>query len=416
MWDTKISVHDVKEIRTRTTTYLGAGAIRKIDDIVGVLKGMGIGSVLCVTGGRSYKLTGAWTYVEAACAKHGVSTVLYDKVTPNPTTDSVDEAVRLGRKAGAGAVIAIGGGSPIDAGKSAAILLANPGRTGEELYRYVFTPDKAVPVVAINLTHGTGSEVNRFAVATITSLNYKPAIAYDCIYPMFSIDDPALMTKLSPRQTCYVSIDAVNHVVEAATSLAANPLSILLAQETIRLVSTYLPRAIADPEDLRARYCLAYAAMIAGTSFDNGMLHFTHALEHPLSAVKPDLAHGLGLAVLLPAVILECYPARSQVLAQILSPIAPGLKGDPEEAERAALAVERWLYDLGVVEKLEDIGLGDTDIDRLCDLVENTPSLGLLLSLAPVEGTRERVATIYRNSLKRLAHNQAVKTWRSALR
>lgn len=416
MWDTRIDIHSVKEVRTKTTAYLGVGAIAKIDDIVGTLKDMGIHTVLCVTGGRSYRLTGAWEYVEKACARHGLSTVLYDKVTPNPTTDSVDEAARLGREAGAGAVICIGGGSPIDAGKSAAILLANPGRTGDELYSYTFTPTKAAPVVAINLTHGTGSEVNRFAVATITALNHKPAIAYDCIYPMFSIDDPGLMTKLSPHQTRYVSIDAVNHVIEAATSTVANPLSILLAQETIRLVSSYLPRAIADPEDLRARYCLTYAALIAGMSFDNGMLHFTHALEHPLSAVKPDLAHGLGLSILLPAVILECYPARPRVLAQILSPIAPGLKGDPEEAERAAMAVERWLYDLNVSEKLEDVGLTAADIDRLCELVEKTPSLGLMLSLAPVEGTRERVATIYRNSLQRLTHNPDVKTWRSAIR
>ena len=99
-------------------------------------------------------------------------------------------------------------------------------------------------IVVINLTHGTGSEVNRFAVASITKLNYKPAIAYDCIYPLFSIDDPALMTKLSPKQTRYVSIDAVNHVVEAATTTVANPLAILLAEETIRLVAKYLPLSL----------------------------------------------------------------------------------------------------------------------------------------------------------------------------
>lgn len=403
MWDAEFNEKDVREIRTKTTAYLGVGAIEKIDDIVAELKARGIAHLLCVTGGRSYKVTGAWDHVQAACAKHGVSTALYDKVTPNPTTDSIDEAAALGRSTGAQAVLCIGGGSPIDAGKSAAILLANPGKTGEELYTYTFTPTKAVPIVVINLTHGTGSEVNRFAVASITKLNYKPAIAYDCIYPLFSIDDPALMTKLSPKQTRYVSIDAVNHVVEAATTTLANPLAILLAEETIRLVAKYLPKAMADPDDLKARYCLSYASMIAGTAFDNSMLHFTHALEHPLSGVKPELAHGLGLSMLLPAIIEECYPSCAATLASILRPIMPDLKGTPEEAHQAAKGVEQWLAEMGVPEKLEDEGFTEDDIERLCTLAEETPSLGLLLSVAPVPATRERIARIYHHSLKKMA-------------
>ena len=108
----------------------------------------------------------------------------------------------MGRAVNAGAVLAIGGGSPIDCGKSAAILLANPGKTGDDLYCYRFTPQTALPVIAVNLTHGTGSEVNRFAVATVTKLNYKPAIAYDCIYPRYAIDDPALMSDLLSFTSC----------------------------------------------------------------------------------------------------------------------------------------------------------------------------------------------------------------------
>ncbi|MES9996707.1 iron-containing alcohol dehydrogenase [Desulfovibrio aminophilus] len=400
MWDETINVHDVKEIRTKTTTYLGVGAIAKMPSIANSLRARGVNQVLCVTGGHSYRLTGAWDHVASACKAEGIGITLYDKVTPNPTTDTVDEAARLGRETGAQAVIAIGGGSPIDAGKSAAVMLANPGHTAEELYTGAFVPEKAAPIVVVNLTHGTGSEVNRFAVATITSQNYKPAIAYDCLYPLFSIDDPGLMTKLSPAQTRFVSIDAVNHVVEAATALTANPLSELLAGETIRLVAAWLPKALADPADLRARYCLAYAAMIAGTAFDNGMLHITHALEHPLSAVKPELAHGLGLAMILPAVVAECYPARPATLSSILAPLAPGLSGKPEEAQRAAKEVEQWLASVGVADKLADQGFGEADIERLCDLVEQTPSLASLLSLAPAPCPREHVAAIYRASLR----------------
>ena len=333
---------------------------------------------------------------------HGIRISLYDKVTPNPTTDSIDEAAALGRSADAKAVLCIGGGSPIDAGKSAAIILANPGKTAEELYTFAFTPTKAVPIVVVNLTHGTGSEVNRFAVASITKHNHKPAIAYDCLYPLFSIDDPGLMIKLSPKQTRYVSIDSVNHVIEAATAVTANPLSILLAGETIRLVAEYLPKALANPEDLKARYCLSYASMIAGTAFDNGLLHFTHALEHPLSGIKPELAHGLGLSMILPAIIEECYPACSATLGTILRPLTPDLKGTPDEAHKAARGVETWLADMGVPQKLEDEGFTENDIPRLCELTRTTPSLGLLLSVAPVPATPERIEKIYRRSLKKM--------------
>lgn len=403
MWDSSIDITAVREIRTRTTAYLGVGAISRMREIAAALKARGVDSALCVTGGRSYRSTGAWDHVEAAAREQGIRLALYDRVTPNPTTDAIDDAAELGRQARAQAVIAIGGGSPIDAGKSAAILLANPGRTARQLYSYEFAPTQAAPIVAVNLTHGTGSEVNRFAVATITELNHKPAIAYDCIYPLYSIDDPALMAGLSPAQTRYVSIDAVNHVIEAATAVTANPLSVLLAEETIRLVARYLPLALNDPGDLRARYCLAYAALIAGTAFDNGLLHFTHALEHPLSAVKPELAHGLGLAMLVPAVVRSCYPAQARVLAQILRPVAPGLSGRPDEADAAARALEAWLAGVGVPQKLTDEGFSGHDIERLCDLVEHTPSLGMLLSLAPVPGTRAQVAAIYRDSLTPLA-------------
>ncbi|MDD2206006.1 MAG: iron-containing alcohol dehydrogenase [Aminobacterium sp.] len=400
MWDHKISINEIREIRTKTTAYFGVGAIRKIDDIMGILSAQGIKKVLCVTGRGSYKKTGAWNYVSDAFNKHGIEHVLYDKITPNPTADAVDEATQIARDFGAQAVIAIGGGSPIDAGKSAAILLEYPQENARSLYELKFAPTKAAPVIAINLTHGTGTEVDRFAVVSIPEKEYKPAIAYDCIYPLYAIDDPALMTGLSPDQTRYVSIDAVNHVVEAATSAAASPYSILLAQETVRLVATYLPQALQHPEDLTARYFLLYASLIAGVSFDNGLLHFTHALEHPLSAVKPDLAHGLGLAMLLPAVLKQIYPAQPEVLAALFAPVVDGLKGIPAEGEKVALSVEKWLYSLGVTSKLADEGYTENDLDRLTELAMTTPSLDGLLAIAPVPASKEVIRTIYKDSMK----------------
>lgn len=400
MWEKDINIHDVKEIRTRTSVFFGVGAIQKIHDIAKNIKSKGIDKVIVMSGKHAYKSTGAWDVVEAALKENSIGYINFDQVTPNPNTHHVNDAAKMAREFGAKAVISIGGGSPTDAGKSVAILLEYPDKNADDIYEFKFTPTKAAPVISINLTHGTGSETNRFAVVTNLEKNFKPAIAYDCIYPTYAIDDPQLMTKLSPKQTRYVSIDAVNHVVEAATSTVASPYSISLAKEVIELVAKYLPKAIANPEDLEARYFLCYAAMMGGVSFDNGLLHYTHALEHPLSAVKPDLSHGFGLAILLPSVIKTIYKDKAATLADILAPIVPDLKGEASEAEKAANGVYAWLKSVDVPEKLTDIGFAEADVDKLTDLVFTTPSLAGLIDIGPSGNSREVVRAIYEDSLK----------------
>ena len=395
MWEKDIDIHEVREIRTRTCVYFGCGAINKIQDIAKDFKSKGLDKVIVMSGRNAYKATGAWAVVEEALKANGIAYVNYDGVTPNPTTIAVNEAAKIAKDFGAKAVIAIGGGSPTDAGKSVAILLKYPDKTANDIYEFTFTPEEAAPIVAINLTHGTGTETNRFAVVTIPEKEYKPAIAYDCIYPMYAIDDPALMTKLSPKQTRYVSIDAVNHVVEASTSTVTSPYAVTLAREVIALVAQYLPKAIENPEDLEARYYLAYAAMLGGVCFDNGLLHYTHALEHPLSAVKPELSHGLGLAMLLPAVVKNIYTAKAETLKYILEPIA----GKVDSAEAAANGIYEWLKSVGVPSKLKDEGFTEADIPNLVNLAFTTPSLDGLLAIAPTKATKEAVEEIYRNSL-----------------
>ena len=400
MWEKDINIHDVKEIRTRTSVFFGVGAIQKIHDIAKDIESKGIDKVIVMSGKHAYKSTGAWDVVEAALKENSIGYINFDQVTPNPNTHHVNDAAKMAREFGAKAVISIGGGSPTDAGKSVAILLEYPDKNADDIYEFKFTPTKAAPVISINLTHGTGSETNRFAVVTNLEKNFKPAIAYDCIYPTYAIDDPQLMTKLSPKQTRYVSIDAVNHVVEAATSTVASPYSISLAKEVIELVAKYLPKAIANPEDLEARYFLCYAAMMGGVSFDNGLLHYTHALEHPLSAVKPDLSHGFGLAILLPSVIKTIYKDKAATLADILAPIVPDLKGEASEAEKAANGVYAWLKSVDVPEKLTDIGFAEADVDKLTDLVFTTPSLAGLIDIGPSGNSREVVRAIYEDALK----------------
>lgn len=395
MWEKDINIHEVREIRTRTSVFFGCGAINKMNDIAKDFKSKGLDKVIVMSGKNAYKATGAWAVVEKALIDNGIAYVNYDGVTPNPTSTAVNEAAKIARDFGAKAVIAIGGGSPTDAGKSVAILLKYTDKTANDIYEFTFAPTEAAPIVAINLTHGTGTETNRFAVVTLPEKDYKPAIAYDCIYPTYAIDDPALMVKLSPKQTRYVSIDAVNHVIEAATSTVASPYAITLAREVITLVSKYLPKAIENPEDLDARYFLAYAAMMGGVCFDNGLLHYTHALEHPLSAVKHELSHGLGLAMLLPAVIKNIFAAKAETLKYILEPIA----GKVNTASEAEAGVFEWLKSVGVPNKLKDEGFTEADVPTLVNLAFTTPSLDGLLAIAPTKATKEAVEEIYRASL-----------------
>ncbi len=402
MWELAVNPNKVFELRCKNTTYFGIGAIHKITDILDHFKEHNITKILFVTGKGSYKVSGAWDVVKPALDEKGFDYKLYDKVGPNPTVDMIDEAAKLGKEMGAEAIISIGGGSPADTAKSVSVLLKYTDKDARQLYNLEFAPEGAVPLVVINLTHGTGTEVDRFAVATIPEKNYKPAIAYECLYPRFAIDDPALMKNLSRTQTIAVTVDAVNHVIEAVTTKAASPYSILTAKETIRLVARYLPIVLKDPENLTARYYLLYASLLAGISFDNGLLHLTHALEHPLSAVKGDLSHGLGLGAILPAVIEAIYPAESEVLADILYPIVPDLKGLPAEAKYAACRFEEWLFSVGCTEKLADLGFTENDIPKLVELVKTTPSLDGLCAMSPIPATDKVITDIFTKSLTAL--------------
>ena len=400
MWKSDVDINQVVELRVKPNVYFGFGAINKIEDIAKDMKSKGLDKILVISGRNAYKSSGAWDVIEKALKNNGISYTNYAEVTPNPTVDAVDSAVKQGREFGAKAVMGIGGGSPIDAAKTAAIILANDGVSARDIMEFKFIPEKAVPIVAINLTHGTGTETNRFAVVTIPETQYKPAIAYDCIYPSYSIDDPGLMMNLSAEQTIYVSIDAVNHSVEAATTKVASPYSISTAKECIEIVGKYLPKINANPNDKEARYFLLYASILGGVSFDNGLLHFTHALEHPLSGVKPKLSHGLGLAMILPAVIKYIYPVKAKTIATLFHTIIPELKGTPDEAEFAAKKVEEWLYSVGIKKKLSDEGFSEADVDKLVNLTFETPSLSGLLAIAPIEGKKEVVKAIFTESLK----------------
>ncbi len=400
MWHRDFPVDKVVQLNLRTTLHMGAGAIERIHDILAYLEERGVKSVLVMTSPTAYRKSGAWDVVEKALKSRGFGWHLYDRVSANPTTHQVDEAAAIGRSEGLDAVIGIGGGSVIDAAKITAALLEHTDRTARQVYEFEFVPERSKPIIAINTTHGTGTEVDRIAVLTIPERRLKQAVVYDPLYPVHAIDDPNLLVSLPLDQTRYTALDALSHALESATSRNATPYTLMVDREAIRLIAEYLPKVLDDPADTRARYFLLYASMLAGTAIDFSRLHIGHALEYTLSAEKPEVAHGLGLAVIMPAVFRRVYRAAPSILADMLKPMIPGLQGKAEEADRVAVELEKWIFSTGETRKISDLGYTDEDMDSITEFVMSYEPYVRLMGLAPITMDAESVREIYAESMK----------------
>jgi len=377
---------------TKKGCFFGCGAINKFADIMADMKPSCVGFV-CSKG--AYIHSGAFAVIEKILKEKNIPYLIYNKIVANPMTDSIDECTKIFREKYDEnfVVCTIGGGSPGDAGKSVAVMLANPGKTAEELYRAKFVPTARAKLVMVNITSGTGTEVDLFAVASVSNSNppIKPCIAFPCVYPDYSIDDPCLTVSTNAFQTRYTAIDAMNHCMEACSTKVATPFSITLARQVSELITKYLPICLEKPDDLRARYWLMYAACIAGMAFDESLLHLTHALEHTLSAFIPDLTHGLGLALIQPAVMKHCWAASGPVYVHCFPEILKGLTGKPEEAQQAFDAMRKWHESVGQKETMATVGFKKEQVDELVAAVLDCPGMKGLISLAPVETSNDDI-------------------------
>lgn len=399
MWTKGVDIYSVREIRTKTDILFGIGALSCMDNILAVLAGRNIKNVLVLTGKTGAKSSRAWQQIRMCLEEKEFTWALYDKITPNPTAESVDEAVQLGQESGAEAVIAIGGGSVIDAAKCVSVLLPVRGKKCIDLSDGTFTAEKNVPLIVVNLTHGSGSENNAFAMIFFKDLKEKRVLYTPLFYPWKVVCDPALTLTLPKEQIRYGAMVMVNHALESSTNSRSNPMSLMLAHEVMHLAVKYLPVAEKDKTDLEARYFLMYASLLAGMASDNGSSHFAQLLANPLAAMKPDLPHGLGLSILMPAVVKKIYPEHGKSLAAILSPVVPDLEGRADEAEDAAAGLETWISCCGIPEKLREIVFLRENIDELVNISYNIPSYSLLLSVSPTECSREAIRSIFDDAL-----------------
>ena len=326
----------------------------------------GFKKLLIVTGKKSAKISGALDDILKILDEKGIEYSIYNEIRPNPVTDNVRGLVEKYNAEEAEGFIAIGGGSIIDAVKAARAVISGGGDIVEYLEGKRHIPVNQPFLLAINLTHGTGTEIDRYAVVTIPETKEK--IGFAPGYPTVSIDDPRYTVTLPRNQTIYTSIDAFAHAVESATSVYASPYTYLLAAESVKYIVAYLPRALKNPSDIEARYWLLYASMIAGISIDHGVTHLGHGLEHILSGYNPDLPHGAGLAILYKGLMRYFYELNPEVMCKILKPLDPTLRPRKEDAEKAQEAYNLFLESIGYKETLSTYGF-DEDIIR--ELVKN---------------------------------------------
>ncbi|MEM0071253.1 MAG: iron-containing alcohol dehydrogenase [Desulfurococcus sp.] len=318
---------------------------------------------LLITSKSAAKVSGALDTVVEALKRENIEYLIYDGVKANPYTSMADEAGRIAVENKVDLVIAIGGGSVIDTAKFASIIAT----TGFKAVEILTNPSLSsnvtrLPLIAVNLTHGTGSEIDRYAVLTIDGTIEKRGVAIR--YPDISFDDPLYSRTLSRDQTIYTSLDAFYHSYEAATSVFSNLLTITLSKEAIEIIAETLPKILGDLDNIEYRTKLLYASMIAGIAIDQSMTHLNHALEHAFSGLHPELPHGAGLAILGPMVVYYTHKAVPEVSAQLLKPLDPEIKPVSEDAERAYKAIRDFQLSVGLDKRLSDYGIDRKDAEK----------------------------------------------------
>jgi alcohol dehydrogenase class IV len=304
----------------------------------------------------------------------GIEYAVYDAVKPNPTVQVADEGYRELKSAGCDTIVAIGGGSSVDAGKAVAVLATNGGQALDYEGRDRFTKEPA-PMIAIPTTCGTGSEVTPGAVLSDEKRHIKTVIAGALVRPKVAILDPTLLVTLPPAVTAATGLDALTHAMEAYLSRAGTPLTDALSFSAIELIGENLRVAVAnnDPEALMN---MLMASTMAGMAFGNARLGIVHALTDILGGMY-DIPHGLACAILLPYATqfnLIGAPAKYASVASALGRVTEGL-ALVEAAEDAVDAVVDLISDVGLTKTLKDIGVKREEFAGVVDQAMKSPHI-----------------------------------------
>lgn len=341
-----------------------------------------IKKVLLLAGGGSIKKNGVYEKVVRSLIENSIEKVEVWGVRPNPVLSKVREAIEVARNEKVEAILAVGGGSVIDSAKAVAAGVLYDGDVWD-FYEWKATPKAALPLYTILTLSATGTEMNGGTVVTNEEELKKYSFWSVHTFPKVSIVDPEVQYSLPPHQTVNGAVDAISHVMEYYFDGAKRTDLIDRVDESIILTLMETTEALLnDPKDYdaRANFALSTTLALNGVS---GMGHrggdwSSHAIEHALSALNPDVAHGAGLAVVFPAwmkYVYKAYPAKFRRFGRIIF----RLKNSTPES--AIEALKKWYKKIGAPTTLKELGFKREDVEKLTEIAALTAPMGKLVRL-----------------------------------
>lgn len=360
-------------------------------------------AMVVISNGKSTRENGTLDRTLEQLSMAGVETALFDKVEANPLKSTVEAGAKFAKEDDCDFVVALGGGSVMDAAKVMAMYALQPG----ELWDYVagstgkMKPlvNPTLPVIAITTTAGTGSEVDQWGVVTNPETNEKIGCGgMDSLFPVLAVVDPELMLTVPPKFTAYQGFDALFHSVEGYISIVSSLMSDMVQLAAIENIGKYLPRAVKDGNDLEAREHVAFANTMSGYSMVVGSCTSEHSMEHAMSAYHQNLPHGAGLIMISKEyythfINKHCCDERFVRMAQALG------KADAKEPMDFITALVDLQKACGVADlKMSDYGIQK---DECMTLAKNArATMGGLFACDPMQMTDEECAAIYEKSYK----------------
>ena len=360
-------------------------------------------ALLVISNGKSTRENGALDRTVEELSQAGVQSVLFDQVQANPLKSTIMAGARAARDNGCDFIVALGGGSVMDAAKIMAMMATNEG----DLWDYVSggtgkgqpVPNAPLPVVCITTTAGTGSEVDQWGVVNNEETQEKIGCGgLDSLFPVLAIVDPELMASVPPKFTAYQGFDALFHSTEVYVGKLANLMSDMVALTAIENVGKYLARAVADGGDMMAREHVAFANTMSGYSMVTGCCTSEHSLEHAMSAYHPNLPHGAGLIMISVAyyqhfVDKGCCPERFIRMAQAMG-VTHADK--PQDFITALVELQKAC---GVDElKMSDYGFAPDEFDKIAANARET--MGGMFFADPCELSHEDCVEILKKSYR----------------
>jgi alcohol dehydrogenase len=370
----------------------GGGAIRELAPQLSRLR---VARILIVTDAFMVR-SGLVARVEADLRREGFSAAIFSGVQADPTDKNVLEGLAQFRSAGAEAIVALGGGSPIDCGKAIALLTSNPPPLSQYMGRHK-VPLGGAPLVAIPTTAGTGSEVTKVAVITDTARDVKMMILDAHLLPSVALVDFELTLSMPPTLTAAVGVDSLTHGIEAYVSRQASSLTDPLALACVANVARFLETAWAEPENRAAREGMMVAATQGGMAFANSSVCLVHGMSRPLGAVF-HVPHGISNAMLLPAVTRFSVPAAVARYATVARTMgwAGHADSDQRAAETLVNELERLNQRLRIPRLREDPRIDEQRFFRSLEKMASDALASGSPQNNPVVPTLDQIVDLYR--------------------